>query len=58
MSSPAGKFVTDASGMCEQQTDEALSYMQVANLEPRALMRSLEFCAGKIHGERNCAKSA
>ena len=49
MSNPAGKFVTYASGMCEQQTDKVLSRMQVANLEPQELMRFLEFCSGKIH---------
>jgi hypothetical protein len=58
MSSAAGKFVTNASGMYEQQHDEFFSHMQGANLEPQELMRFLEFCAGKIHGERNCAQAA
>ncbi len=58
MSSPAGNFVPNASAMSEQQTDEVFSCLKVANLEPQELMRFLEFCAGKIHGERNCAKAA
>ena len=58
MSSPAGIFVPNASAMSEQQTDEVFSHMQVANLEPQELMRFLEFCAAKIHGEENCARAA
>jgi hypothetical protein len=52
MSSPARKVVREASGTCEQKTDEVFSYMEVANFEPQELMEFLEFCAGKIHGER------
>lgn len=50
MSSPAGKFVSDAPGMGARKTDD--SYQQVAKHEPEVLMRFLDFCAGKIHREQ------
>jgi hypothetical protein len=53
MSSPAGKFVSEASETYKQKPDEISSYMQIAKLEPQELMRFLEFCLGKIHEEEN-----
>jgi hypothetical protein len=53
MSSPAGRFVSEASEACEQKTGEVFNYMQVANFEPQEFMEFLDFCASKIHGKRN-----
>ena len=58
MFSPAGKFECDASEACEQKTDEVLSRMQVAKLEPQELTEFLEFCAEKIHLELQHARKA
>ncbi len=58
MFSSAEKFACGASETCEQNSDEALSRMQVATFEPQELMVFLEFCADKIHRERNSRKSS
>jgi len=58
MFSSAEKFACEASGTCEQKTDEALGRIQVARFEPQELMEFLEFCADKIHRERNSRRNS
>lgn len=57
MFSPAGRYVGEAPGRGEEAPDEALNYMEAAKFDPQELMEFLEFCADKIHDEREARKS-
>lgn len=57
MFSPAGRYAGEAPGRGEVAADEALNYMEAAKFDPQELMEFLEFCADKIHAERESSKS-
>lgn len=56
MLSTAGKPVREIVETCREKPDEVLTHTQIANLEPDEFMEFLDFCANKIHAERNSRK--
>jgi hypothetical protein len=57
MSSPAGRFGSQATEACGTAEAEEFNQMQVAKFEPQELVKFLEFCAAKIHSEQLSRKS-